>query len=129
MDPDFSLILDREETGETLYFGVAWYNVSTFGPSIKIDVTHDLDKGSVCKLVPRKGYQFNPKRVSGDKPDMRIRHGKREADIGWAWIVEDKWGARMIRFELEQPVAAGEIIFCNPLKVSDEILNQDEPSE
>ena len=121
-DPDFSLVLDREESGEALYCGVAWLNETVFGPSIKVNVSEDLEKDSVLKLVPRKGFSFTPARVSKSEPDLRVKHGKRKEFVGEGWIVEDEWGGKQIKFTLKSPVAAGEIIFINPKKGVEDLI-------
>ena len=121
-DPDFSLVLDREESGEALYCGVAWLNETVFGPSIKVNVSEDLENGSVLKLVPRKGFLFEPKRVSRSEPDLRVKHGKRKEFVGEGWIVEDEWGGKQIKFTLKSPIAAGEIIFMNPKKGAKDLM-------
>jgi len=59
----FILVLDQEESEEALYCGVGLLNETVFGPSIKANVSEDLEKDSVLKLVPRKFF-FNAKRVS-----------------------------------------------------------------
>jgi len=121
-DPDFSLVLEREESGESLYCGVAWLNETVFGPSIKVNVSEDLEKGSVLRLVPRKGFSFEPKRISGSEPDLRVKHGKRKEYVGEGWIVEDEWSAKQIKLALKSPIAAGETIFVNPLKGVEDLM-------
>ncbi|MCX6695649.1 MAG: hypothetical protein NTU61_05090 [Candidatus Altiarchaeota archaeon] len=128
MKPNFNVIStnvkgepEMDEGGNVKYYGSAFLDWKTFGPTIGINVDEDITAGKWLELVPRKGFDFRLTRVSGDEPSFSVKIGRltgtKEQYCGVGWGLRRKgYDTYYIRLKMDTGIEAGRKLFCNPRK-------------